>query len=651
MFAELVFNRPLNRSFTYRIPEDVNCEKGMRVTAPFHGRTLTGFVIETHERTPEGFSAKDIRRVVDKEQVFTQQQIDLARWMSSLYFCSIGEALSLMIPGGRREVEIPALAVDDTVSAERIELSQHQSQALQEILCAEHDMYYLFGVTGSGKTEVFLQSAEQVIGAGKSVIYLVPEISLTHQLAAMVRKRFEDDVAILHSALSASQRLKEWKRILHDEVHLVIGARSAVFAPCRDLGMVIIDEEHENSYKAGSTPRYHARQIAVKRIRDAKGVLLMGSATPSLESWKLMKEGSIRRLDLPDRVSGGSMPEVDIVNISQVKGVLSPMLRESMKEVLDRGKQVVLFLNRRGFSYFFHCRSCGYEMTCEDCSVSMTYHKQRNKMICHYCGATAAPIRVCPDCGSLDVGYSGFGTELVEETVCAQFPFARIGRVDADTIKKKDQLQQTLADFREGSLDILLGTQMVAKGLNFPGVELVGIIMADSGLHLPDFRAQERTFSLILQVAGRAGRFSDEGRVVVQTYHPENSAVALAAAGDVESFYEMELQRREELGFPPSKRMVRLVFRSRDQRAAGMAAEQAAELLDQMLDAHTEIDVFLLGPAEPPIAKIAQNHRWHILLTSARFTDLHNLVRQFLLSYRQLSQVYMEIDIDPMNLL
>ncbi|MGM0432577.1 MAG: replication restart helicase PriA [Spirochaetota bacterium] len=650
MFVEVIFNMPLNRSFTYETEEGSACTLGVRVTAPFGKRRLTGYVIESDVPKPEGYEVKQIEKIIDSVPVFRHQEIELSAWMASLYFCSQGEALALMIPGGRREVELPALGTEEIQLPDEFELSTHQEEAVQDILEAKHDLYYLFGVTGSGKTEVFLKAAEAVLGQGRSVIYLVPEISLTHQLAQAVAKRFAGNVAILHSALSPSQRLKEWKKILHGEVHLVIGARSAVFAPCEDVGLIIVDEEHEHTYKSGSTPRYHARQIAFKKAALSGGVVVLGSATPSLESWYLMQRGRIRRLDLPERVSGGLMPKVDIVDMKRSPDVISPVLKDEMKQVLERGKQVILFLNRRGFSYFFHCKSCGYEMLCRNCSVAMTFHKQTDMMICHYCGYAQRPIQICPECGSLDVGYSGFGTELVEEAVQKYFPFARMERLDADTTKKQKHLQTVLAQFQSGEIDILLGTQMVAKGLNFPGVELVGIVLADSGLHLPDFRAHERTFSLLLQVAGRAGRFSNAGKVIIQTYQPENNAVIRASRGEVTRFYDEELQIRSMLDFPPITRMIRLVFRSKVVTKAEQGAEQAAQLLVEITTSE-KLDVEILGPAEAPLARISGNARWQLLVKSRSFHQLHRSLSLLKHSYKPVAGVYMEIDVDPLNLM
>jgi primosomal protein N' (replication factor Y) len=379
-------------------------------------------------------------------------------------------------------------------------------------------MFYLYGITGSGKTEVFLRAAEEMLREGKSVIYLVPEISLTHQTADAIGKRFGKAAATIHSGMSPSARLSEWIRLRNGpggsdglnesggQAAIVVGPRSAVFAPVKNLGLIIIDEEQDGSYKSGNTPRYHARQTAMKRCAAEGAKLLMGSATPSAEAWKLMTEGVIKRLDLTRRLSGGSTPLVSPVSLEKTEGCLSAELREEIRVTARMKRQTILFLNRRGFAYFYHCRSCGYELTCKHCSVSLTWYKSRNRAMCHYCGYSVTPPSACPQCGSLEAGFSGFGTEMIEEEVRKTFPELRVLRIDADTTEKKGSLKKALDLFRAGEIDILLGTQMVAKGLNFPGVRLVGVVLADTGLHLPDFRAAERTFSLVVQVAGRAGR-------------------------------------------------------------------------------------------------------------------------------------------------
>ncbi len=651
-FVEVVLDLPLSQNFTYGVPQDLSetAQVGHRAVVPFGNREMTAYIVSTLDEFDAPYEIKPIKRVIDDTPLYGNKTIALAQWMSKYYLCSTGEALSLMIPGGRRDSSIPSMESEDDLSFQRIEdLSDEQRYAIDTILKHEKSMYYLFGVTGSGKSEVFLRCAEDVIAQGKSVIYLVPEITLTHQLARQVTKRFEDKVAILHSALTPSQRLKEWKRIAEGKVSLAIGARSAVFAPFKNLGLIILDEEHENSYKSGNTPRYHARQIAQHRCQAEGATLLMGSATPSLEAYALMQENKhLEALYLRKRVSGGVMPPVEVVNLSYEKSMVSNRLQEAIRETLAKKKQTILFLNRRGFSYFFHCDSCGYELRCPHCAVALTYHKGHDQMVCHYCGYRTKPVKVCPECHSLDVGYSGFGTEMVEEQIRAMFPTARIARLDTDSARKKGEIGKVITAFRNGEIDILLGTQMVAKGLNFPLVELVGIVLADSGLNIPDFRAQERTFSLLVQVSGRAGRYNDQGRVIIQTYHPENPAIQYALNADVEGFYEQELEIRKQTGFPPFSRLINLVLRGRNQQKVEKEIEVLTERLESFSAKHGSQ---LLCSSECPLEKIASNWRYHLLVSDVTGAKIQHLVAQALDGYSPPSGIYLEIDIDPLQLL
>jgi len=659
-YVDVVFNTPLKDPYTYAVPEKLVCSVGQRVMVKLGNRRMTGYIVGLNDQAPsDKYDYKQIERVVDKEPLFGTREIELSKWMASLYLCSQGEALAVMIPGGRRDVSVPAFtSVEDFLDRPQ-ELTAAQQQAIEAICSSENRPLYLYGVTGSGKTEVFLQAAERIIADGRTVIYLVPEITLTHQLSEQVSKRFAGRVAVLHSSLTPSQRLAEWLRIRHGEVDIVIGARSAVFAPFKNPGLLIIDEEHENSYKSGSAPRYHARQVAMHRAAVSKAVLVMGSATPSIEAWHLMKTERFRRLELPVRVSGGSMPKIETVNMAEDDGAAGPLshkLQSEMRRVLQAGRQVILFLNRRGFSYFFHCRTCGYEMRCDHCSVSLTYHRERNRMICHYCGYNRPPVQVCPECGSLDVGYSGFGTELIEKEVRKLFPGRTIARLDTDAARKKDTTRDILEAFKRREIDILLGTQMVAKGLNFPGVDLVGIVLADSALHLPDFRAQERTFSLIMQVSGRSGRYTDNGKVIIQTYRPENSAVRLAAEGNITQFCEEELEIRRQTRFPPFSRLARLVFRGRDKERVINQADHAETMLMEMIkslkgDRTRTLSPEVLGPAECPLSRIAGNWRWQIIIRSETLNELHRLTAVFMEQFKPLSGIYIEVDIDPVSLL
>jgi primosomal protein N' (replication factor Y) len=645
-FVEVAFNLPVKREFTYRVPAGMEPAVGCRVAAPFGSRKLTGVVVGTADRAPEGVAGiKDIARTVDKRPLATPRTLELARWMARMYLCSLGEALATVLPGGRREGEADELPTEE--DARDYPLAEQQLAAVHAVTAASTGSFYLFGVTGSGKTDVYLAAAHDVTSKGAGVIYLVPEISLTHQVVRVFAAVFGERLAVLHSALTPSQRLREWLRVLDGEVDVVIGARSAVFAPFARLGLVVIDEEQEGAYKSGSAPRYHARQVAMWRAAHEGGVVLMGSATPSLEAWHHMREGTIAPLMMGERISGGRMPTVEVVDMRRSKGPLSGRLLEEIARTRAMGRQAILFLNRRGFAYVFHCRSCGYVAACRHCSVSLTYHRDRGRLVCHYCGFSAPPERQCPECGSLDVGWSGLGTEGIEEALAAAFPDLVVRRVDTDSVRERTALRGALEDFRHGRVHVLLGTQMVAKGLDFPGVRLVGIVNADTGAWMPDFRAAERTFSLLVQVSGRAGRSVPDGLVLIQTFRPDSPAITLAREGRLEEFYTRELDARRELGFPPFTRLIRLVLRGKEKEPVGRAADELAGLLHAALGDSGEV----LGPAECPIARISGSWRSHLIVRCRAFGPAHEAVGRTLEAWRQPAGVHAEVDVDPLSLL
>ena len=662
-YLEIVLNLPLNQTFTYSfIPpekedEELKPETGKRAEVRFGNRRMTGFITSVSDEIPAPcpVGAEKIRpvtKIIDKKPLFTPELFETARWISSYYLCSIGEAVFAMIPsGGRRETNAPGFSFATDLSEKTTaELSEEQRRAVSEITSETKNRYhYLYGPTGTGKTEVFLQAAEKVMAEGKGVIYLVPEIGLTPQVVKAVTARFGNTAAVLHSALTPSQKLSEWRKIMEKKARIVIGARSAVFAPVPDLGLIIIDEEHDASYKSGDTPRYHARQAAMHRCATLGISLVMGSATPSVEAYHLMQQGKITRHTLTKRLAGGAMPEIKCIDLSKTKnsGSISDELAEEVRKTVGNKKQAILFLNRRGFTHFFRCNSCGFEMVCKNCSVPLTYHKNENRLRCHYCGWSTEPPASCPQCSSLDIGYSGFGTEYIETETHAKFPNARIVRIDRDSLTKKGELQEKIDAFRNGEYDIMLGTQMVAKGLNFPNLQLVGVILADTGLHLPDFRAAERTFALITQVAGRAGRYFPDGKVIVQSYNPLREPVRFACENNINAFYSYELQQRKILGFPPFSRLVRLVFRSSFQNQAEANADQAAEILSKFLSEKAEV----IGPAECPLLKISGNYRYQILLRGNNIALLQKAAAHLLYDYSHPQSVYIECDVDPVSLL
>ena len=711
-YLEVILNLPVNQGFTYSyIPPkkekpELIPQIGKRAEILFGNRYTIGFIINISDTIPENCPVeagkiKSIKRVIDKEPLFGKELIEMAKWISHYYLCTLGEAVFSMIPSGRRDSGAGGFGFEEEVGEKkRYELSSEQAKAVEEILsasgllrsarndgtcrndgtgsagiatrndetchnegqsenchCEERSdeaihkslFHYLYGPTGSGKTEVFLSLAEKILEMGKGVIYLVPEIGLTGQVVKSVSERFGNTAAVLHSGLTPSQRLSEWHRIMHKEARVIVGARSAIFAPVPDLGLVIIDEEHDGSYKSGNNPRYHARQVAMHRCAKLKIPLLMGSATPSVEAWYGMQTGSIIRHTLTKRLAGGEMPHISCIDLSYYPGdgCISKPLEEQINKTLSQKHQVILFLNRRGFTHFFRCNQCGYELVCKNCSVPLTYHKIENRLRCHYCGWSIYPPESCPQCGSFDIGSSGFGTEFIEAETRAKFPNARVLRLDTDVLKNKEELLTSLEDFRQGKYDILLGTQMVAKGLNFPNLQLVGVILADAGLHMPDFRAGERTFSLITQVAGRAGRYFPDGKVIVQTYSPGKGPVLYACQNRIDDFYGSELAEREMLDFPPFSRLLRLVFRSFNKSLAAETARDAVKILSEGAPRGMEI----IGPAECPIEKINSSWRYQILLKGSSIVPLQTAARKLLFEYTHNQNVYIEYDVDPVSLL
>ncbi len=524
--------------------------------------------------------------------------------------------------------------------------------------------FLLHGVTGSGKTEVYMQAMAEVLEKGKSVIVLVPEISLTPQTASRFVGRFGERVALLHSRLSDGERYDQWHRIQNGEADIVIGPRSAIFAPVQKLGMLIIDEEHSDSYKSDTAPRYHAREVAHKRSELANCPVILGSATPSLESFHQAENRSYQLLNLPNRVFDRKMPDVYIVDMRKElkKGnrtIFSDLLRNAIETSLVRQEQIILFLNRRGHSTYVFCRNCGYVEQCDNCSISLTYHRQTEQLTCHHCGNTRSPHQVCPQCSSEAIRFFGAGTEAVEQEVRKAFPNASVMRFDADSTARKNAHQQILESFRQQKIDILIGTQMVSKGLDFPNVTLVGVIAADTALNLPDFRASEQTFSLLTQVAGRSGRADLEGQVILQTYMPEHYCIKSAQQHDYIGFYTQEVEARGALRYPPFSQVATLLLRGTDEKEVIEGAHTAREQLeiwqaDQAETSDTEpATVEILGPAPAPLTKIEGKFRWHLLLRSANSEKMSQLLKRFTDEPPSTISKAIEfiVDIDPTNIL
>jgi primosomal protein N' (replication factor Y) len=508
---------------------------------------------------------------------------------------------------------------------------------------------------------VYLQAIAYTLRQGRGAIVLVPEISLTPQTVERFKARFSSGplqtlVAVLHSNLSSGERHDEWHKIRQGRARIVIGARSAVFAPVDPLGLIVVDEEHEHSYKQEESPRYHARDVAVVRGRMEGATVVLGSATPSMESFYNCSKGKYSLLELPERADDKKMPVVRIIDLRQtlrrgkVIPILSPQLKEAITQRLERKEQVILFLNRRGYSTSLQCPLCGYVAGCPNCSLSLTYHRQEQKLQCHICGHVEPVPTICPNasCKNPQIRYAGLGTQKVEETLVKLFPQARTVRMDSDSMKRKDEYRRILGDFRTGKIDILLGTQMIAKGLHFPNVTLVGIVYADLALHQPDFRASERTFQLLTQVSGRAGRGEIEGEVFVQAFTPYHPAIQFARRHDFAGFYEQELEFRAQLKYPPVSRVALLTLRGRNEEKVKFSAEHLRRELDKLAPAFK--DLILAGPAPAPLQRAETFYRYQIMLRVQQMSGLSQRLSELTQSLALPEDVSLTVDIDPVDL-
>ncbi|CAH2713313.1 primosomal protein N' [Neobacillus rhizosphaerae] len=537
-------------------------------------------------------------------------------------------------------------------------LTKDQQIAIVPILNALeqnlHEVFLLYGVTGSGKTEIYLQSIQEVIEKGQEAIVLVPEISLTPQMVNRFKGRFGDLVAVLHSGLSAGEKYDEWRKIQRKEVKVVVGARSAIFAPFENLGIIIIDEEHETSYKQEEMPRYHARDVAIERAKTYSCPVILGSATPSLESFARAQKKVYHLLSLPSRMNNQPLPAVEIIDMREElregnRSMFSRKLFEMLKDRLEKQQQSVLFLNKRGHSSFVMCRDCGYVMNCPNCDISLTYHRVNEQMKCHYCGYESFVPKVCPECSSEYIRYFGTGTQKVEDELGKILPEARIIRMDVDTTGRKGSHERLLRDFQDGKADILLGTQMIAKGLDFPNITLVGVLSADTMLHLPDFRASEKTFQLLTQVSGRAGRHQLPGEVIIQTYTPEHYSVELAGTQDYDLFYQQEMMIRKTHHYPPFY-YLSLITVSHDQL---LAVVTATEKIVNYVRLRLSDAAVILGPAASPIPRINNRYRYQCLIKYKREPNLTKTLKTILDQYQKdtKSGLQVSIDVNPFILM
>ena len=738
-FARVLIDRAIRRELDYAIPEALaeRVRIGSRVRVPFRDKSALATVVALLEES-DATGIRPIDAVVGDKPALSPTLLELARWMSAYYCCSIETVMRSLLPNVIRRAEVGwkkqlfvrpgrALEVDELEKLRRraprqaelleavlklaapvaaadllretsldnqtlralekrglielweeavqrdphateqfvpsadITLNAEQATALAAVEEALADPenakpLLLHGVTGSGKTEIYLQAIRSTLLRAKTAVVLVPEISLTPQTVERFKSRFaetQDIVAVLHSRLSEGERHDEWHKIQSGQAKIVIGARSAVFAPLEDLGLIVVDEEHENSYKQEEAPRYQARDVAVVRAKLENCVVLLGTATPSLESYFNATRGKYRLLNLTLRVDDNQMPLIRIVDLrlearkAKSLTIVGDKLHTAILARLEKREQTILFLNRRGFSTSLLCSACGEARECPNCSVALTFHRTAARLSCHLCGHTAAVPKKCPACHEDALIYSGFGTEKVESTVQQLFPKAVVRRMDADSMTRKDAFRETLRAFRAGKIDILVGTQMIAKGLHFPNVTLVGIINADLALHLPDFRAGERTFQLLTQVAGRAGRGETPGEVFVQTFTPFSPSIQFARHHDFTGYFEQELEFRERCDFPPFRHAVLLVVRSEHEARASFSAETIGRRLREALP-----EEFIIGsPTPAPLEKLQGQFRFHILMRGEAIMRLSRLVRETLDKLPLPEDVMASVDVDPYSLL
>ena len=613
----------VDRVFQYRIPPQLlgEIQVGMQVCVPFGSgnRTRTGYVVDISEKAEYDVTKmKSIAGIVAGSVTADSRIISLAWWMKERYGSTMNQALKTVLPVKRkvkaRNRQVVRSMVDVQIKEAEILLNEEQRQ-IAEDFCSRYDRgdrapSLIYGITGSGKTEVYMEMISHVLKQGRQVIVLIPEISLTYQTVMRFYRRFGSCISVMHSRLSAGERWDQYERARQGETQVMIGARSALFTDFPDLGLIIMDEEHEGAYKSESTPRYHAREVAEKLAGMRDAAFVMGSATPSLEAYTRAREGIYRLYTLKNRAGEGRvLAAAEVVDLRKEmeagnKSIFSRRLQELIRERLEKNEQVMLFMNRRGYSSFVSCRSCGEAVKCPHCDVTLTLHN-KTRLVCHYCGYTVSLPKKCPSCGSPYLAGFGTGTQKIEELTKAMFPQARVLRMDLDTTSKKGGHQEILSAFAKGEADILIGTQMIVKGHDFPGVTLVGILAADASLYAPDYRSSERTFQLLVQAAGRAGRGKKPGTAVIQTYTPEHYVVKASAVQDYLEFYRQEMGYRKLMKYPPAAHMLSIQIGGKEEELTAHIMEAVAEAVGRRFGQQAE----LIGPVFAPVYKVNDIYR------------------------------------------
>lgn len=678
-FADVVLPVPLPGLFTYALPPalESQAQAGCRVSVPFgNNRTAVGLIVRLHDVAPVGVEVKSILDILDHSPVILPHQFQLWQWISDYYLCTIGEVFKAALPSKMKGRPAPdpsqsgeASGVQDNIFAQphpSLEVgggslptfSPAQSAALSQIYkeWERHSVCLLHGVTSSGKTELYIHLIAEAIAQGKQVLYLLPEIVLTSQLTDRLRAVFGDRLGVYHSKFSERQRSEVWLRQLSDHPYdIIVGVRSSVFLPFQRLGFVIVDEEHEVNFKQQDpAPRYNARNVAIMMASRAGARTLLGTATPSFESYYNARLGKYGLVTLTERYGRVQLPEINVIDVRELRrkrlmqGPFSPQLLEAMQAALDGGEQIILFQNRRGYAPQVQCHVCGWVPRCPHCDVPLTLHKRSGRMTCHYCGYTTDIPAQCPACETPDLRGHGFGTERVEDDIARLFPAARIARMDLDTTRTRTAYEQIIDDFAAHRTDILVGTQMVTKGLDFEHVSVVGILAADTMLHQPDFRAYERSFQMMSQVAGRAGRRQRQGRVFLQTMDARLPLIAQVVANDYASAYHDQMLERREFGYPPFTRMIIVYVKHRTASTAEAVAREATIQLRRSFGTR------VLGPDEPPVARVSSLFIRRIILkleATIPLPQVHQVlldVRSTLLAQRFYSAAHIFFDVDPL---
>ena len=679
LYAETVLPVPLPGTFTYRLPANLHGQvmAGCRVIVPFGTKKVaTALVVDVYDGEPriadnahrEDIVIKDVVSVVDAAPIILPYQLSFWQWIADYYMCTLGEVFKAALPGplkkskttqrSSHKVEEQAAEMFSVYSGAVPSLSEAQSTALAEIKTQweQHPTCLLHGVTSSGKTEIYMHLIAETIGQGRQVLYLLPEIVLTSQLTDRLRAVFGDRLGVYHSKFSDKQRAEVWQRQLSDMPYdIIVGVRSSVFLPFKRLGLVIVDEEHETNFKQQDpAPRYNARNVALYLASHFKAKSLLGSATPSLESYFNARKGKYGLVELTERYGQVSLPQIEVVDIKEVQrkrmmsGPFTPRLLEAMRTTLDEKRQVILFQNRRGFAQQIECNVCGWSPRCPHCDVSLTLHKRSGRMTCHYCGYTTEIPSVCPACENDRLKQRGFGTERIEDDIKKEFPDARIARMDMDTTRTRNAYEEIISGFASGETDILVGTQMVTKGLDFDRVRVVGILDAETMLNQPDFRAYERAFQMMSQVAGRAGRRDQQGLVILQTRNADSPIINQVIASDYEAMYKVQMQERRQFAYPPFLRIITIYIKHRHLSVVEMLARELT------LSLRSSFGTRVLGPDEPPVGRVQSLYIRRVMLKVEANLPLPQ-VRSILLATRaeliaqsQYSSAHIYFDVDPM---